>query len=119
MSDRLGMFFSGLCFCHCLATPILIIVLGTNSFLSALETEFFHRVMLFPVLAMALYQGYYAWIEPQAKLSRILFTSGCILVITAQFFYGIEEVLFTILGSLTLIFGHFFHLKSEPQKNIR
>lgn len=113
MTDRLGIFFSGLCFCHCLATPILIIVLGTNSFLSTMETELFHRLMLFPVLVMALHQGYYSWKNPRAKRSRILLTSGCILIITAQFFHGVEEVLFTVIGSITLICGHFFHLKHE------
>lgn len=113
MSDRLGMFFSGLCFCHCLATPILIVVLGTNSVLSTLETELFHRLMLLPVLTMALYQGYLSWRNPQAKLSRVLLTLGCCLVIAAQFFHGAEEVLMTVIGSMTLIIGHFIHLKHE------
>lgn len=113
MSDRLGMFFSGLCFCHCLATPILIIVLGTNSVLSTLETELFHRIILLPVLTMAFYQGYYSWKNPKTKRSRVLLTAGCCLVITAQFFHGIAEVLLTVIGSITLISGHFFHLKQN------
>ena len=113
MSDRFGMFFSGLCFCHCLATPILIVALGTNSVVSTLETELFHRIMLLPVLTMALYQGYFSFKNPQAKLSRVLLTLGCCLVIAAQFFHGAEEVLMTVIGSLTLIVGHFIHLKHE------
>ncbi|MDV6317359.1 MerC domain-containing protein [Idiomarina sp. HP20-50] len=113
MNDRLGMFFSGLCFCHCLATPLLIVLLGTNSLLSTLETELLHQIMLLPVLAMGLYQGYYSWRNPRAKYSRILLTSGCILVISAQFFQGVEELLFTVIGSVTLISGHFLHLKHE------
>ena len=95
MSDRLGMFFSGLCFVHCLETPL------------------FHRLLLLPVLTMAIFQGYYAWKNPQAKLSRVLLPLGCLAVVIAQFFHGPIEILLTIIGSLTLISGHFFHLKHE------
>ncbi|PWW40214.1 MerC mercury resistance protein [Idiomarina loihiensis] len=113
MSDRLGMFFSGLCFVHCLATPILLIFLGTNSLASVLETPLFHRLLLLPVLTMAIFQGYYAWKNPQAKLSRVLLPLGCLAVVIAQFFHDPIEILLTIIGSLTLISGHFFHLKHE------
>jgi hypothetical protein len=34
-------------------------------------------------------------------------------VVIAQFFHGPIEILLTIIGSLTLISGHFFHLKHE------
>lgn len=113
MSDRLGMFFSGLCFVHCLATPILLIFLGTNSLVSILETPLIHRLLLLPVLTMAIFQGYHAWKNPQAKLSRILLTLGCLPIVIAQLFHGPIEILLTVIGSLTLISGHFFHLKHE------
>lgn len=113
MSDRLGMFFSGLCFVHCLATPLLLIFLGTNAFVGLLETPLVHRLLLLPVLTMAIFQGYNAWKNPQAKLSRILLTVGCVPIVLAQFFHGLPEILLTVVGSLTLISGHFFHLKHD------
>ncbi len=55
MKDKMAVFFSGLCLVHCVLTP-LIIGVGVMGFVGdMLESEWVHIVMLFPVVALAVF----------------------------------------------------------------
>lgn len=54
MKDALAVACSGLCLCHCLLTPVVIAMSGFGVFASFLESELIHRILLAPVLCLAL-----------------------------------------------------------------
>lgn len=49
MKDLLGMACSGLCICHCLLTPALIVMGGAGLIGGILELEWVHQILLIPV----------------------------------------------------------------------
>ncbi|MFT5297855.1 MAG: hypothetical protein ACI9YH_003894 [Colwellia sp.] len=54
MKDKISIFFASLCLCHCLFTPALVLLMGINVFLGQLEAEWVHKLLLLPVLIIAL-----------------------------------------------------------------
>jgi hypothetical protein len=110
MKDKLGIFFSSLCICHCLLTPLLILIMGTNMFLGALEAEWIHKLLLLPVLIIALSSVPKRWLATRNQWLLILASAGFITIIAAQFHHGMNEVWLTMLGSTCLIAAHFLSL---------
>jgi hypothetical protein len=116
MKDILGIFFTSLCLCHCLLTPILLLLMGTNVFLAHLESEWVHKLLLLPVLVIALSSIPRRWLATRNQWLLILASSGFIAIITAQFNHGVNEVWLTILGSICLISAHFLSLNLVKPK---
>jgi hypothetical protein len=52
-----------------------------------------------------------AWLKTLNLWVLILPLLGISLIITAQFFHGINEVLLTILGSISLVISHLTNIK--------
>lgn len=118
MKDKLGIFFSSLCLCHCVLTPILILLLGTNMFLSGLENEWVHKLLLLPVILMALSSIPKRWLATKNQWLLISSGIGLVTLITAQFNHGPSEVLLTMLGSTCLIAAHLLSIKLvNPKTN--
>jgi hypothetical protein len=116
MKDKLGIFFSSLCLCHCLLTPLLILLMGTNLFLGALEAEWVHKLLLLPVLVFALSSIPRRWLATRSQWLLILAGTGFMTIITAQFNHGVNEVWLTMLGTICLISAHFLSLKRAKPK---
>jgi hypothetical protein len=111
MKDKLGIFFSSLCLCHCLLTPILILLLGTNVFLGTLEHEWVHKLLLLPVVIVALSSIPKRWMATKNQWLLVFSGIGLVALIGAQFNHGVSEVLFTMLGSTCLIGAHLLSIK--------
>ncbi len=116
MKDILGIFFTSLCLCHCLLTPILLLLMGTNVFLAHLESEWVHKLLLLPVLVIALSSIPRRWLATRNQWLLILASIGFITIITAQFNHGVNEVWLTMLGSTCLIGAHFISLHLAKDK---
>jgi hypothetical protein len=118
MKDKLGIFFSSLCLCHCVLTPILILLLGTNMFLGALEQEWVHKLLLLPVMIVAVSSIPKRWMATKNQWLLILSGIGLVALIGAQFHHGLSEVLLTMVGSICLICAHFLSIKLiNPKTN--
>lgn len=109
--DKAGIFFSGLCLCHCLLTPVVLLLIGTGALATAFASETTHQILLIPVLFLALYSLPVAWYKSRNRALLILAITGLAWLIAARFFHGYLEVMLTTLGSVSLIAGHIISLK--------
>ena len=116
MKDKLGIFFASLCLCHCLFTPVLVLLMGTNVFLGLLEAEWVHKLLLLPVLVIALSSIPRRWLVTRNQWLLILASSGLVTIISAQFKHGASEIWLTVLGSICLIGAHFLSLTLARHK---
>jgi hypothetical protein len=69
-------FFASLCLCHCLLTPALVLLMGTNVFLGYLEAGWVHKLLLLPVLIIALSSIPRRWLVTRNQWLLILTSSG-------------------------------------------
>jgi hypothetical protein len=116
MKDKVGIFFASLCLCHCLLTPVLILVMGTNILLGHLEAEWVHKLLLLPVLVIALSSIPGRWLVTRNQWLLILTSSVFFTIISAQFSHSANEVVLTVLGSICLIGAHFLSLTLARHK---
>lgn len=116
MKDKFGIFFASLCLCHCLLTPVLILVMGTNILLGHLEAEWVHKLLLLPVLVIALSSIPGRWLVTRNQWLLILTGTGFVTIISAQFNHGANEVSLTVLSSICLIGAHFLSLTLARHK---
>lgn len=111
LADRLGICLSALCLVHCLATPLLILLLPSIQFLETHESwhEGFHLTLMLvlPVLALAAFLPGYR----RHGDKRVFFWAVPGLILVAIVALAFEHVswtgsLISILGSLMLIRAH-------------
>ena len=110
-SDKLAISLSLVCVIHCLFAPSFVI-LSSGYFAATLDNEFVHNLILFfaiPVSLVALALGYKNHGAPQYFFIGI---TGLIILVAAVILgeplYGeTGEILFTILGSVFVVFAHY------------
>jgi uncharacterized membrane protein len=90
--------------------------MGTNMFLGALEAEWVHKLLLLPVLIIALSSIPKRWLATRNQWLLILASAGFIIIVIAQFHHGVNEVWLTMLGSTSLIAAHVLSLNlTKPE----
>jgi hypothetical protein len=109
--DKLGVVFSSLCLCHCLVTPLLILLVGTNAILGTLEQEWVHKLLILPVLILAATSLPKRYMATRNQSMLVLAIVGVLGFICSQFFHGTAEVLFTMIGSVCLVWAHLLSLR--------
>jgi hypothetical protein len=114
-SDRLGVIFSSLCLCHCLVTPLLILLLGTNALLGTLEQEWVHKLLLLPVFVLAAISLPKRYMHTRNRIILLLSVMGICGFTASLFFHGSMEILFTVVGSVGLISAHLLSIKLMKQ----
>ena len=110
-SDKLAISLSLVCVIHCLFAPSFVI-LSSGYYAATLDNEFVHNLILFfaiPVSLFALTLGYKNHGAPQYFF---IGTTGLIILVMAVILgeplYGeTGEILFTILGSVLVVFAHY------------
>ena len=110
-SDKLAISLSLVCVIHCLFAPSFVI-LSSGYYAATLDNEFVHNLILFfaiPVSLFALALGYKNHGAPQYFFIGI---TGLIILVMAVILgeplYGeTGEILFTILGSVFVVFAHY------------
>ena len=110
-SDKLAISLSLVCVIHCLFAPSFVI-LSSGYYAATLDNEFVHNLILFfaiPVSLFALALGYKNHGAPQYFFIGI---TGLIILVMAVILgeplYGeTGEILFTILGSVLVVFAHY------------
>ena len=110
-SDKLAISLSLVCVIHCLLVPSFVI-LSSGYYAATLDNEFVHNLILFfaiPISLFALTLGYKNHGAPQYFFIGI---TGLIILVMAiilgEPLYGeTGEILFTILGSVFVVFAHY------------
>ena len=90
--------------------------MGTNILLGHLEAEWVHKLLLLPVLVIALSSIPGRWLVTRNQWLLILTSTGFVTIISAQFSHGANEVSLTVLGSICLIGAHFLSLTLARHK---
>ncbi len=115
MRDKLGIFFSGLCICHCLLVPVLVVLVEASQLMSLISSEWIHFALLLPILVLLLSSVPKTYKRTQDRRLIVLSVSGLTAIIAALFFHGPIESMLTVLGSLNLIAAHFISLSYTPR----
>lgn len=106
--DGLGLWLAGLCLLHCLLTAVLLAALASAA--GILLHPMVHEIGLFMAIILgcaALGRGYFRHGKAAPAIigaSGIIFM-GCALTIS----HSSTELLFTMLGLLLLILGHYLN----------
>ncbi len=103
--DISGMFFSGLCILHCIATPVLLV--GATAWFASEWVHTLFILILIPVTGFAIWRSK-AWQNRRWVVYALLGGLALLIVaILAEDFVGeLGEILLTVAGSLMLIAGH-------------
>ncbi len=109
--DRLGILISSLCLCHCLLTPLLFLLLGSNALLGGEEHEWMHKIILGPVLLLAALTIPRTYWLTRNKHMLTLAILGISAFVVAQLIHGYAELVLTMIGSICLIGAHSISLK--------
>ena len=107
--DKVAVTLSGLCLVHCLALPLLIVILPFSGQFSDDHLHMQMLILVIPVSVVALALGFRRHRHPGVVIAGI---SGMIIItlggIVAHDYYGLfTDRLLTIIGSLVLAFTHY------------
>ncbi len=104
--DSWGIFCSGLCLLHCLATPLLIASGSLGALAILISSEWVHQLLLLPVFLFAAFSFPVAYKQHRHHmpgLFAVVGLAGLLIAIT----YGHElEALLTVIAASVLIFAH-------------
>ncbi len=112
--DRAGIWLSGLCFLHCLASIVIVSALGIGG--QFLLSEEIHRVAL--ALAMVIAGVAIGWGALKHRraapfvvaMMGLSFMGGALAVP-----HGVEEAVLTIIGVILVSLGHLLNLRGEQR----
>ena len=116
--DKIGICASGLCLIHCLATPILLLLMPGFQF-SEVYDEHIHELFAVVVVSSIMFAVY-----PNCRKhghNDIIFIAltGVVLILISTFFHDLPIAIshtITILGSITLITAHIRNMKVRHGK---
>ena len=106
MKDKMAVFFSGLCLVHCILTPLIIGVGVMGLAGEILESEWVHIVMLFPVVALALFSLPSAYRSHRTHWPMVMAALGIAALCSAFFLSETLELWITIPAATLLIIAH-------------
>ena len=110
-SDKFAISLSLVCVAHCFFVPSFII-LSSSLYVSAIDNEFVHNLILFfavPISLLALSLGY----KNHGKALYFLVGLIGLVILCGAVFIGEQlygetgERLFTLVGSLLVVFAHY------------
>lgn len=110
-SDRIGMWLSGVCLVHCVATPFLVALSPALAhFLPGDETV--HRFLSVGILLIGSLAFVKGWRRHRRISVLVLLLLGMSIIITTAFCGGLfpshlAETAVTIIGSSFLVFAHY------------
>ncbi len=119
--DKFAIGLSLLCTIHCLALPLLMLLLPTVSavFLADEGFHFYMVLMVLPISSFALWVGF-----KQHRSSKILLQGITgLIILSATVFLGheqlgeITEKLMTLLGSSFICYSHYLNYKICQQQD--
>ncbi|NBC02217.1 MAG: MerC family mercury resistance protein, partial [Bacteroidetes bacterium] len=109
--DKVGICLSGLCALHCLLVPVFVALMPLWS-VSLIVNEWVHPLFLFfifPTIVLAVKKS------KSNKSIKILLSTGMAILVLAWLLHSwvshTVEIVITLIGSATLITGHWKNFK--------
>ena len=114
MRDKIAVFLSGLCLVHCFALPVIMLLTGF-SILGEAHSEWVHAVLMVPILLLACYSLPKGWKRSGAR--RLIYCAiiGVYALLLALVLKERYELLFSLIGSLALVYAHLYSLRVSSQ----
>jgi len=115
LGDKAAITLSTLCFIHCLALPLMM-VLMPSVWLASLNDERFHQLLLFAVLPISLYALWRGYRQHQQGMVLSVVLLGLVLL-AASALLGHDmlgewgEKLLTVIGAVTVALGHWWNYR--------
>lgn len=124
LGDKTAIGLSLLCLVHCLALPVIFMLLPTFAGITFFTDESFHRWMLYaviPVSSAALLIGYSHHKKLQTLLIGLL---GIIILVVAvslghDILGRMGEVVLTVAGSLAMTLGHIVNYRLSSRHKMK
>ena len=117
MKDHLGIFCSGLCIIHCIATPFILGLGITGVLASVLATELIHLLLLLPITTLIILTAPTAYIRNGNVTLVITALLGMMFLIGALLLEEDLEVLLTVIGGSLLVMFHLWNLHLYKKTN--
>jgi len=107
-NNLIGILLSGICIIHCLAFPLLTLVLSLDTFASFYYDETKVHIFLF-ILVSIIYLIVFpkSFINDRRLTSIILASIGVISLFTGLFQEDKIEIILTVFGGILLMFAHY------------
>ncbi|MFT6413644.1 MAG: carbon starvation protein CstA [Glaciecola sp.] len=115
-SDKLAIGLSFMCVLHCIALPIILVFLPTVTGLLALNDERLHLWLVFAVIPISLFAVISGYLHHKRSGVLLVSAVGLAMLVSAvtlghDALGETGEVIFTLLGSGLVAFGHIFNIK--------
>tara|TARA_B100000029_G_scaffold443953_1_gene463377 strand:+ start:1639 stop:2028 length:390 start_codon:yes stop_codon:yes gene_type:complete len=111
-NNLIGILLSGICIIHCLAFPLLTLVLSLDTFASFYYDETKVHIFLF-ILVSIIYLIVFpkSFINDRRLTPIILASIGVISLFTGLFQEDKIEIILTVFGGILLMFAHYKNYK--------
>ena len=111
-NNLIGILLSGICIIHCLAFPLLTLVLSLDTFASLYYDETKVHIFLF-ILVSIIYLIVFpkSFINDRRLTPIILASIGVISLFTGLFQEDKIEIILTVFGGILLMFAHYKNYK--------
>ncbi len=114
-ANNLSIGLSALCVIHCLATPLLLVLLPSLTALQ-LDNEVFHRWLLVGVIPTSLFSLFMGCKQHQFYRVIIIGVCGLLFLVSALLVEGFEngemlEKIFTVTGACIVALGHYLNFR--------
>jgi carbon starvation protein CstA len=111
IGDKTAVSLSVLCTFHCIASPLLLVVLPSVSGVLAFDPELLHMWLLFAVIPVSIFAMIAGYLHHRRASISFISTFGMGLLIIAVVFghdlaNGWGETILTIAGSIFIAYGH-------------
>lgn len=121
-TDKAAIVLSMLCVVHCVALPVVLIVLPSVSGLLAFDDEVFHIWLLFAVIPISLFATLTGYFHHRRKSVLSIGLAGMVALVLAavvghDLFGHTAEVVMTIVGSGLIAYAHLRNLSLRRSKN--
>lgn len=115
--DRFGIGLAGLCALHCLATIVLVSMLGVGGHF--LLAPAIHSVGLVLALIVAAFAIGWGALRHNSDVPTIAASAGLAFMTIALIVpHGSDELLFTLIGVGLVSIGHFFNLWASHTRKV-
>lgn len=105
--DKWGMGLSFLCICHCILTPIVIVLFGAGLFTSWLASEWIHALLVLPILLLIGTSIIPAYLRFRHRIPLAMAGAGVLLIGVSFLFHGLLETAFAVPGALMIFIAHY------------
>lgn len=107
--DTTGLWLSGLCIVHCIATPVLFLLAGSGLLVSAFSSEWVHLLLITPMLLLIYATVVQTALRGESKTPLLLAIAGMAILIASLTVHGLLESALGIVGGSLVFSAHWLN----------